>query len=156
MMPIAMLTRLLMPKMLLRSHRSAIICLSSSSINLRLSRSANYCSTKLFDHAFAKSLHYEWQHKLDILSVKPGLVTTAMARNLTSFVHSSKNSTAKGALRALGRYNTYAGSKWHELQDIIVSFIPEIVRDKIMGEVIWGNMGQTYKQIDLQNNNKNK
>jgi hypothetical protein len=99
-------------------------------------------------------MHFEWQDKFDILSVKPGLVTTAMARNLTSFVHSSKNSTAKGALNALGRYSTFAGSKWHELQDIIVNLVPEIVRDKIMGEMIWGSMGEAYKQIDLKNNGK--
>jgi hypothetical protein len=28
------------------------------------------------------------------------------------------------------------------------------VRDKIMGEMIWGSMGEAYKQIDLKNNGK--
>lgn len=54
--PIAMLTRLLLPNMLKREKKGAVICLSSSSIMFRLKYSANYCSTKLFCDVLSQAL----------------------------------------------------------------------------------------------------
>lgn len=80
---------------------------------MRLAKSVNYCSTKLFDDFLSRSLEYEYGNKVDFLSVRPALVTTSMARNLNSFLHVSKNQCAKGALNSLGRYSQYSGSWWH-------------------------------------------
>lgn len=56
-MPISMMTRMILPKMLKR-EKSGIVCLSSFSINFILKNSANYCATKLFDHVFSHALSY--------------------------------------------------------------------------------------------------
>lgn len=75
-MPVAMMTRLILPKMLLRPNRGGIISLSSYSMLMRLKNSVNYCSSKLFDDIFSRSLEYEYGSKIDFLSVRPGIVTT--------------------------------------------------------------------------------
>lgn len=71
-----MLTRLLLPNMLKRSKKGAIISLSSSSVMFRLKYSSNYCSTKLFSDTLSLALEHEYGDKIDFLSLRPGLVTT--------------------------------------------------------------------------------
>ena len=41
----------------------------------------NYAATKVFDDYFSKSLFYELRaHGVDVLTVNPGMVATAMTR----------------------------------------------------------------------------
>ena len=55
-LPIALLTHKLLPRMLARPSRSAIINLASSAIYANLGGSADYCSTKAYDDIFSRSL----------------------------------------------------------------------------------------------------
>lgn len=120
---------------------------------MRLKYSATYCATKLFNDTFSRALVWENGDKVDFLSLKPGLVTTEMARNTTSMMHVSKNSCARGALRSLGRYEVYAGSWWHELQNFGTELAEERVRDFMIG-MTWGKIGEKYKEIDKKKEKK--
>lgn len=116
--PMALLTRGLLPKMLARTSRSAIITLSSFSIYADLRGSANYCSTKLYNDIFSRSIEYECSHKIDLLSVRPALVTTPLTRSTSSWLHASKNQCAGGSLKHLGYNSSTNGFWWHELQSL--------------------------------------
>lgn len=151
-MPAAMMTRLMLPKLLARPKRSGIITLSSYSMLMRLEGSANYCSTKLFDDVLSRSLEYEYGHKVDFLSLRPGIVTTEMSRNTTTVLTVNRKQCTKGALNNLGRLSYSAGSLWHELQSIGTVLVSESVRDYFIGKS-WKKIGETYKIIDMNKRN---
>ena len=54
--PISLLSRYMIPRMLQRNTRSGIINLSSSSVLFEFVGGAGYCSTKLFDDFLSKTL----------------------------------------------------------------------------------------------------
>lgn len=151
MVPAAMMTRLLLPKMISRPKHSGIIFLSSYSTMMRLKYSVSYCATKLFNDFLSRALSQEHRDKIDFLSLKPGLVTTEMARNTKSFLHVNKNQCAIGALKSLGKYVVYAGSWWHELQNFATELLSESVRDFLIGHT-WGKIGDKYREIDSKKN----
>lgn len=131
-MPISFLTHKLLPKMLERNHKCAVINLSSFAAHYDLPICAAYCAGKHFDDFFSKSLDYEYK-EVDFLSVRPALVTTPLTRNTSSLIHVNKNSCVRGSLRSLGHRRATYGHLWHEIQGIVAEFVPKKVTNIVMG-----------------------
>ena len=104
--------------MLGRDPRSAIINLSSYSKLIHLIESSGYCSTKLFDDFLSKTLAYEYDHKIDIISSTPNLVSTPLTRNVKTLLHINKNQTAKATLKDLGHTKSTYGHWSHHIQGV--------------------------------------
>ena len=147
-MPISVLNRYIIPRMLQRGTRSGIINLSSYSKLLRLVESSGYCSTKLFDEFLSKTLAYEYEHKIDILSSTPNLVSTPLTRNAKTLLHINKNQTAKGTLKDLGHVKTTYGHWSHHLQGTVT----ECVEDTYILQFIINASWDQIKQANLKIN----
>ena len=83
--PIVLLTQQLVGKFEERftkgKNRSMIINLSSQAALMPAPFFKNYAATKVFDDYFSKALFYELRAKgVDVLSVQPGMVATAMTK----------------------------------------------------------------------------
>lgn len=57
--------------MLSRSHRSAIVNISSFSAEHPIPFIATYCATKAFNDYFSQAIQMEYNSKIDVLSVRP-------------------------------------------------------------------------------------
>ena len=79
----------------MQRQKSAIINLSSIASIVTSGGAAHYHATKTFDDFFSRTLGSYTKNKLDVLTVRPGRVTTAMVKNTTSFAHSTAEQTAK-------------------------------------------------------------
>lgn len=79
----------------------------------------------MFDDFLSRALGYEYQGKIDFLSVRPGLVTTSMTRNTESAMHVSKDQCVKGALKAVGKREFTYGHWWHEIHGYLAGFFSE-------------------------------
>jgi 17beta-estradiol 17-dehydrogenase / very-long-chain 3-oxoacyl-CoA reductase len=75
-----LMTRRVLPGMLQRAHRSAIISLSSIAGQRPLLYLSPYSATKAFNDFFSRALALEYTDKLDILSLRPGYVVSNMSK----------------------------------------------------------------------------
>ena len=78
---VVFLAKALLPKLMARPTRSAIVITSSVASWLPLVGGATYSATKAMERLFAESLHYETRHKLDVLAYTPGYVNTKLLDN---------------------------------------------------------------------------
>jgi hypothetical protein len=69
-MPTTLLTHRIIPHMLKRNQKSAIINLSSQAAEMTIKRQALFCGTKRYIDYFSRSLAEEFRNKIDILSFK--------------------------------------------------------------------------------------
>ena len=145
--PIAMLTRLLLPSMVKKKSKSCVINLSSSASTIRMEGGAGYCSSKLYDDFFSRALVYEYGYKIDFLSVKPYLVSTPLTRNITGALYISKTDCVKGSFQALGNTEATFGDWRHSIQGEISMTLSEWVRDK-SAKGIWKWMNKSFAAID--------
>jgi len=72
------LAKALLPQMLKRETRSAIVITSSVASYLPLVGGSVYSATKALERLFGVSLHYETRHKIDVLVYTPGYVNTKL------------------------------------------------------------------------------
>jgi len=122
MFPLTFLTRNLLPQMIKRTKRSAVITISSEESIIRLPKFVLYGVTKAFSHHFSRSLINEIGDKADFLSIHPGLVST----RLTKFVSVGYDSItpeecARGSLSALGRRKEAYGGWRHEIWNALAN-----------------------------------
>ena len=127
--PYAMLLRGVIPRMMQRSSRAGIINVASLAAHLPLPGLAAYTGSKKFNENLSLSLAAEFEHKLDIMCLKPLFFATklnglkpAAGRVLTA------EQVATGSLSKLGHdYSTY-GHWIHSLQgsvgEMVLAFVP--------------------------------
>ena len=92
---------------------------------------SNYSGNKVFDHNFSKALGYELMFKgVDVLSVMPGLVATALTKRTTQDIKElsiTAESCASGMLNNATSGYTFGGTL-HEvtgnLAQILFEFMP--------------------------------
>lgn len=114
--PMTVLTRRLIPQMLKRPERSAIINMSSITGVYPTPWIATYSATKAYVDFFTRAIEKDVSHKIDVLSVRPSAVSTAMIRNpkLGGGVITGDH-VAKSVLSKIGRV-TYTHGHWqHEV-----------------------------------------
>lgn len=99
MLPYAMLARFIIPVMLERNTRSGIIFVSSLGIEMSCTPiNAIYMATKAFDDSLSRGLAYEFESKIDIMSLKPGYVESNMSKMKKGLEAISAKESASSAL----------------------------------------------------------
>lgn len=86
-----MMTHMLIPKMIARNKRAGIINISSISGSNPIPYISVYSATKAFNDYFSQSIEMEYSYKIDILSVKPLLVESALSKQQKSCTVASRN-----------------------------------------------------------------
>jgi len=129
-----MLTRFLIPELLKREKKGAIITVSSFAGIYYRPYQAMYSATKSFVDFFSRSISYEFP-ELDILSVRPAVVSTKMAHWLKpGFRVISTEEFVKSSLSYLGRENYTQGHWKHRFQVWPFSIMPEWLRTRKLAE----------------------
>lgn len=108
-----------------------IVNLSSQAALMPAPFFKNYAATKVFDDYFSKALFYELRAKgVDVLSVQPGMVATAMTKrkeDRTQMIITAEE-CAKGSLDKATGFQVYGGSL-HEIMGntikcLVVDLLP--------------------------------
>lgn len=123
--PVVLLTQQLVGKFEERfsknKNRSIIINLSSQAALMPMPHFKNYSATKVFDDFFSKGLFYEMRAKgVDVLSVQPGMVATAMTRRKEDIYKMiiTPEDCARGALDKATGFQVYGGTA-HEIMGLV-------------------------------------
>eukprot|EP01017_Pseudomicrothorax_dubius_P048431 TRINITY_DN8807_c0_g1_i1.p1 TRINITY_DN8807_c0_g1~~TRINITY_DN8807_c0_g1_i1.p1 ORF type:complete len:313 (+),score=37.09 TRINITY_DN8807_c0_g1_i1:153-1091(+) len=119
-----MMSKIYIPKMLTRKLRSGIINVSAYLGVRPYAYTAAQCGTKGFVDLFSRSLGYEFEKKIDILSHLCGLVSTKLSNMQPSFTVLTTQDTVEGILRHLGSEVQSAGHWRHQLPFYIHSLFP--------------------------------
>lgn len=116
-LPQVLLSNKVIGKFLIRpkQFKSAIISMSS----LTSCHPTRYwqltAATKLFNIGFSCALSEEYENKIDVLAVKPGLVSTPLTGNITGFGIADVEDVVKGTLSKLGHTSVTHGYWLHAL-----------------------------------------
>ena len=147
--PVVFLSRFLIPKLLQREKKSAIINIASFAGVRPTPYVSLYSGTKAFVDFFSRSLAIEYEDKIDILSLTPLYVATKMSQRRTSrFEVISTQECVNGCLNELGYSNTSCGNWKHSLQKYLASFISESIVKSICLK--------TVRKIEDRKKEKNK
>ena len=115
--PMTIMSRRLIPSMLKRTKKSAIINLSSITGVNPVSILATYSATKSYVDTLSRMIEEDVRGKIDVFSVRPDAVSTPMIRNpkIGKYIISPETA-ASGVLGKLGR-TPYAHGNWrHEVK----------------------------------------
>lgn len=123
----AMMSHHMIPLMLKRKQRSAIVNISSFSAEHPIPYVSNYSATKVYNDFLSRAIEMEYQHKIDVLSVRPMLIETNMSKQKESCTVVSKNNCAKASLGYLGIDYETNGSFIHKLLASTTNCLPEPV-----------------------------
>jgi len=130
-LPMAILSKRLIPFMQIRKNRSAIINVASMAGYFVSPYYNVYGGSKAFNDFFSRALAEEYP-QLDIISLRPSEVSTQMTfRRPTDFFTISADECVEGCLKDVGNERVTFGSWRHNLQAILYKVIPYSV-------YIWG------------------
>jgi len=131
--PLVRLTKAIIPQMLKRSSRSAIINIGSTSGKRPMPYFSVYSGTKAFNDFFSKALSVEYRKNIDILSVRPLFVSTQMTyRKKVEMDTISPNMCARGSLDDLGYTRETCGHWIHSLMGAFTLMIPDFIFDRMI------------------------
>ncbi|CAG9335064.1 unnamed protein product [Blepharisma stoltei] len=125
-----LLTRLLLPKLLERKQRSAIINMSSVSAHIGFPYSTVYAATKSYIRIFSASLREEIKEKIDVLVVSPEGVSTNMTKKPVGGDIVRPEDCVIGALKELGRRIETFGAPRHTWNGWKNSFFSDATRSE--------------------------
>lgn len=85
---------------------------------------AVYEGTKAYDDVFSRGLSEDLRHtKIDVVSCRPCIVSTAATKDSKDFTACSAESCALGTLKALGRVDHTEGSFYHVVQTWMIHIL---------------------------------
>lgn len=93
---------LMLPRLLNRSHRSAVINLSSKAAFYTRGAMPMYCATKRYNYALSACMQDSYSDRLDIMTVTPASVTSGMNPG-TGAYNVQPEEHAKAVVDHLGR-----------------------------------------------------
>lgn len=124
--PMVLLTRKLINKLMKREHRSAVINVSSGSAITPLPYYATYGGSKKFNRYFSLSLEPEFRKRnIDVLCLMPFYVDTQMAKKLKGS-KVTPEACVEGCLRDLGNTDVSFGATKHRWQGWISSLFASL------------------------------
>lgn len=126
-MPQVLLTRKLINKLLARGkYKSAVISVSSALGTKPTPYDSLYSGNKAFNDFFSRSLTTEFQGRLDVLSIRPFFVSTALNFNKKPGIDTlTPEECAEGCLRSLGHWSYTFGHYKHAIQGFFLDLIPD-------------------------------
>jgi len=117
--PQVMMTRYLLPKMLSRHHKSAVITMSSTVVTEPRKDKALYSATKIFVDYLSSALQKQYP-TIDWLSLRPGPVATAMiGKSEPDFQTASTEEFVSGGMSYLGKATSAAGTLKHKIRSML-------------------------------------
>lgn len=96
------LTHFMLPQLLKRERRSAIINLSSVAGEYPIPYISTYSATKAYNDFLTQAIQMEYSHKIDILSVRPMYVETGLSKMKKSCTVASTKQCVQATLKYLG------------------------------------------------------
>ena len=145
--PVALLTRKLIPSMLLRNKKSAIINISAVIADKPCPYMTIFVSSKTFVHnlSLALSLEQNINRKIDVLSLKVFQVSSNMIANRKGFWILENKACAEGCLEKLGFENNTCGHWKHELINWIYENLPESLRIRFFNNAMKMHENEQWK-----------
>ena len=126
----ALVTKVFLPKLSARAQRSAIINTVSLAASSPRPCVTLYSSTKAFHDFLSRALVYEYPN-IDILSSKPGLVSTKMTGYIKpSLISTSVEEHVKVTLKYLGSVHETHGHWRHRLEACFIRNLPDFLQMK--------------------------
>ncbi|CAG9318664.1 unnamed protein product [Blepharisma stoltei] len=117
-----LMIKTLLPNLLYRSQKSAIIVMSSRSGFASFPYSSIYAATKAYLRILCMSFYQEIKEKIDILCVQPLIVSTPMTRHIkVGGIICSSEDCVESAITSLGRRLETCGTRAHKLVDWYIS-----------------------------------
>jgi 17beta-estradiol 17-dehydrogenase / very-long-chain 3-oxoacyl-CoA reductase len=133
-MPLVMMTQSIAKKMTLRSKKSAVISISSFAGFYVRPYEALYSATKVFTDFFTRGIAEEYDN-IDILSVRPGFVSTKMLDfRPVDLKTCSTADFVNNSFRYLGRESNTHGHWKHRLNAWQFAILPDWLRMKRLAE----------------------
>ena len=128
-----MLSRIIIPKMLKRDKRTAIVNISSALGDVGFPYFSVYCATKAFNTALSKNLALELKSdNIDIMGVKCGRVNTSRNQHGgKGILIQNAEEAAISQLAQLGYNSETSGSWQHALGALQMYFMPDLLKLKI-------------------------
>lgn len=123
----ALITRVLLPQLITRSNKSAIINTSSIGGSMPTSFISGYSGTKAFHDFLSRALSYEYPN-IDIISCKPATVLTKMMNTPDDPSAITVEQYVTAILGQLGHVNQTFGHWKHRLFEKILRNAPEQTR----------------------------
>jgi len=116
MFPLAFMTRIFLPKMILRAKKSAVITIASEESKITLPKFTLYGGTKAFAEHFTQGLIEEYGDRVDFLTVHPGLVSTRLTKFVdVGFSTITPEECARDSVKKLGAVSFTYGGWRHEI-----------------------------------------
>ena len=100
--PMALMSNYMVPNMLKREKRSAIINVSSFAAENPVPYATTYSATKAYNDAFSKAISLEYSDKIDILSLRPLYVESNMTSHQDSAIMITRKECASATIKYLG------------------------------------------------------
>ena len=119
-----MMTNNMIPYMLKRDHRSAIINVSSFAAENPVPYVSTYSATKAFNDFFSKAVGLEYESQIDSISIRPLLVESQMSKQKASFNVATRNQCAQASIKYLGLDYETNGYWVHRLIATLVGWLP--------------------------------
>lgn len=124
----ALITRVLLPKLVARGQKSAIINMSSIVAAFPRPHLQLYGATKVFHDYLSRGLAYE-HPELDIISLQPGFVNTSMIRYRgTDMKTITPEEFVKVSLESLGTTEKTYGHWKHKWRGFIGDNVPDMLK----------------------------
>jgi short-subunit dehydrogenase len=120
----AYLSRVLLPQILTRPKRSAILITSSGVASFPASGMAAYSASKAFASFLGQALNFELKDKVDVISYEAGETSTKMLKRKPSLTVLTTNRVSKYSLSAIGKDSMTYGPMIHELLMMFVALVP--------------------------------
>ena len=133
-LPQTIFNRLFIPKLKARTHKSAVIDVSSVASNISFPGKEIYSATKYYNRSFTSAICTKADtDKIDFLSLKPGFVTTPLTFNRPNdWITCNTAECVNGALRALGHKQETYGSNKHVLFGTFIEFIFTVIPNELL------------------------
>ena len=117
------MTKFLLPAMVDRQTKSAIINVSSVCHFTPMGMLAMYCGTKSYQYMFSKNLALSYPKKIDVLTVTPAGTKSQMYSGRYSFSVDASDH-AKSVINQLGWVSETRGHYVHGIQPYMLSIPP--------------------------------
>ena len=137
--------RLLIPRLIIRNHRSGIIFMSSGCENGSIPYCSIYGSCKAYIRTFAKSLNLEYGNKIDILSISLGEIKSEAYPPVDPTAQDPKKLPSQH-LKFLGKTVSSAGNPIHSISNYVLDSSKKVAL----------LLGLGLRKFDLSINKKEK
>ena len=119
------LARVLLPQILRRDHKSALVVTSSIAAEQPIPHCLAYSCTKIFVSYLARGLSYELEGKVDCIDWLLGRVRTNMNKNASGPTCTTQEDCVHGILKQLGKMRSSHGCVTHDKQVMTTQFLSQ-------------------------------